>query len=207
MLSGYNAFIIFLRLRKHFEESSFDYFKSPLKYTYTNYEKARFKNLFEFVARKYPEKNRCFLFYLGNFIQNKSFNMSLLKDHFEECRTDYLKWKARYNSMLYYVEKDLNKLLDKQSFESLISSNSRWSGKIDYPDLLVSYLQREIYPETILCLDSLYNIISQWKEIREGLVLPSVIRHLEAYKPFVRVDEPLKQMIYTKVDMNDVTKC
>lgn len=185
-MTAYEAYILFLALKRHFTDDKYDFLKYNGKVNASRdaFESRRDKYSFAKLAKKSDPK----YFLLANFLNNTDIWIGSLVDD-EIHDKIYLDWLRRNQAMEYNFRLELDRLGD--DLDALI----RTTG--DYPALLEAYLWGQISAESIVVLDSILNFLPYWKKhINDTMVFPEYARKLQKYKPFVRFDRiKMKQIM------------
>lgn len=177
-MSPYEAYILYLALKRHFTSDSYNFlqYNGKVNASREAFESRRDKYSFAKLAKKDDPKG----FLLANFINDVNTWIGNLVDdpNYDQI---YIDWCRRNQALEYNFRLELDRLGD--DMESLI----RTTG--DYPKLYESYIWGLISSETMVVLDSVLNFLPYWrKHINDSVVFPDYARRLQKYKPFVRFD-------------------
>lgn len=185
-MTAFEAYIMFLALKRHFSSEKYDYFRynGKVKANEESFNKRNDKYYFYKLSKKLDLEG--FLVsnlvegdvgWVGNLIQDKKFDVV------------YQTWRGRQESLSYNYKTDLSKL--PPDFNEAVSIPS---GE-QYPIILQLYLHNVIKIESLLILDQLANFIENWTNIEDKTLWPIEKMKLIKYKPFIRFDrEKFKQL-------------
>lgn len=176
---GYDAYIKYLALKKHFSSDQYDYHKYNGKVR-ASIETFRTRNDAYFFT-KLASKENCFELILSNVLRNPNVWVRQILD--DEGERNYLDWKKRIDSLSHNFKSDLNKLRDDYS-ENFISVDGQ------HPYIMRLYVERKITLETFSIITGYANIFDYWdQKIVDKIVSRDIIRYARKYKPFLTYDQ------------------
>lgn len=186
-MNGYEAYCMFMAVKRHFTDPNYDYFKYNGKIKTS--EDAFGKRNDCFFFRKLGAVKDPFGFLIANFVNAnnpKSLHVTELIRS-EKAEAIYKEWKKRQSALEYLVKSELT-LLERESFVV-------YSG--NYPKLLDLYLSRKISIETIGVLNDILIFFPYWnKNINDQLIWPDIRMKVEKYVPFLEYErEQMKEII------------
>jgi len=185
-VNGYTAYQIYLSLKLHFTNESYDATKYAFKTSANESAFTRRKDrfFFERIGRKYKETDIVIDYFTANFLAG----VKWIGDMKEE---NYSKYVKRMESLSYGFEKDLNTLYKQcDSFDKICTSTIAF-------DCL---LAEEISIETVAIIDLLVNNLRRLKkDIRDPLgMYTEQIENILKYKLLLsRRNMPTKKLVNT----------
>ena len=171
----------YMALRRHFNSSSYDYFKYYGKVrgdAENSFNKRKDKFFFEKVAKHRDPHG----FMLANFAK---YPKTWIRDiaYSDEAEKTYQDWLKRKESLTYLLQKDLNKL--QFPFDRNFAIEDR-----QLSHLLVLYLGGEINIETACILTDLVGCYRYWnKQLKEDVIWQEIGQLIKKYTPFVNYDK------------------
>lgn len=178
---GYDAYLLYLGIKLHFNTESYDFIKynGKVDATIDAYLKRKDKFHFAKLSRKYKQELRDF------FIANLSFKDYWAGDLLEnEAHKRYTEWKKRQQSLFYNFESEVQSLLEKKSITEILTVKNG-----QHPHLLKQFLGKKISIETMCILEEITHYSKKWNTmISETIVYPNTINKINKYKSFVRYD-------------------
>ena len=176
---GFETYIKYLALKKHFTSDGYDYHKYNGKVR-ASMDKFRTRpDAYSFA--KLSKKDDVVNFMLANFINNPNIWIRQLLDY--EAENRYLNWRKKIESLTYTFKSEL-KNLDEDWTANFISRDGQ------HPYIMTQYNQRKISLETFTILVHTANIFDYWSEkIVDKIISHDIIRLSRKYKPFLVYDE------------------
>lgn len=178
-MQPFDAYKLFLAIKNHFTQDSYDYIKYNGKVTasFNSFLARKDKYYFSKLAKKEDTLN----FLVANFLEKEK--IGWVGDLMQEDADDnYRKWLGRQQNLSYLVKEDLSKLDDIKDACRVVDGQ--------HPKLLRMLMQRDLIPETLLVLDFFSNIFDSWdRKIQDTIVWPTYKMKLIKYKPFFNFDK------------------
>jgi len=175
---GFNVYVNYLALKKHFTTDSFDYHKYNGKIR-SSFEKFAVRNDVYFFTKISKEDDYENLL-LSNVLKNPNVWIREIAD--AEGQRIFMEWKKKIESLGYIFRSDLSHLNDDYK-SNFISVNGQ------HPYIMTQYLQGSVSLETFTILTHIANIFSYWEKIMvDKIVAPDIIRLAKKYKPFLSYD-------------------
>jgi hypothetical protein len=171
----------YMALRRHFNSSSYDYFKYYGKVrgdAENSFNKRKDKFFFEKVAKHRDPHG----FMLANFVK---YPKTWIRDiaYSDGAEKTYQDWLKRKESLTYLLQNDLNKL--QFPFDRNFAIEDR-----QLSHLLVLYLGGEINIETACILTDLVGCYRYWnKQLKEDVIWQEIGQLIKKYTPFVNYDK------------------
>ena len=191
-MNGYDLYCTYQAIKLHFtsEQYNFFHYDGKTRVSIDAFQKRRDKFLFHRLARKYRD-DEMVPFLVANFIHSDdNWTKSLLEEEAEEAYRD---WKRRTDSMTKIYTEDLQKVCNKENFNSLFEVKDG-----QHPKLLVHYMQKDVTLETLVILNNIFDFIKIWdKKIQDDIVYPKISRKVRKYGSFLNVNVD-KYKILTK---------
>jgi len=171
----------YMALRRHFNSSSYDYFKYYGKVrgdAENSFNKRKDKFFFEKVAKHRDPHG----FMLANFAK---YPKTWIRDiaYSDGAEKTYQDWLKRKESLTCLLQKDLSKL--QFPFDLNFAIEDR-----QLSHLLVLYLGGEINIETTCILTDLVGCYRYWnKQLKEDVIWQEIGQLIKKYTPFVKYDK------------------
>jgi hypothetical protein len=173
-MDAFHAYKIYIALKNHFNQPSYDYIKynGKTNVTQNSFMKRRDKGFFSKASRKYGGDIKDY--FIANMIKDPD---KWIGDYNEE---NYIDWMKRRDSLSYIFKNELdggdfNKLFD-------IADNN-------HPIILKRYLASAISLETLVILDNLVGFTKEFdKKMEDDFIWPSISTLIKKYKVFIKVD-------------------
>lgn len=177
--SGFETYIKYLALKKHFTTDGYDYHKYNGKVR-ASIETFRTRpDAYSFA--KLSKKDDVINFMLANFINNPNIWIRQLLDF--EAQDRYNDWRKKQESLTYTFKSEL-KNLDEDWTANFVSRDGQ------HPYIMTQYSQKKISLETFTILTHTANIFDYWSEkIVDKIISLDIIRLSRKYKPFLVYDE------------------
>jgi hypothetical protein len=177
--SGFNTYIDYLALKRHFETDSYDYqkYRGKVKGSIDSFRTRPDAFFFQKLSKETESHEKL----LANIIKNpKVWIRDIIDDNGEKV---FLDWKKRIESLTYTFQQDLNKL-DEDYKSNYVVSNGQ------HPRLMILYMQKQVSLETITILFHISKVSAYWeKEIVDKFIARDIMRLLRKYYPFLEIDE------------------
>jgi len=189
-MDAFDAFKLYLALKSHFTNKTYDYFKygGKTKASKLTFEKRHDKYFFH----KLSKRKDIIGFLVANFVYNanKWAGDLLQNSDAEQC---YIRYQRYKESLTYQFTNDLDKL-DPCFDNNIVVTDGQ------HPKLLKLLLQNEINIETLVILQEIVSFMKYWnKTIEDNVVWPDVYLRCKKYKPFMEFDkDKLKQIVLDK---------
>lgn len=196
-MEGYECWQNYLLIKTHFSNSTFDAtkYRKPSGKVST-YEKRNDKRFFEFLAKRFPDKD-IQPFFISQFLKTDAYIIDMVDD-LDECIRTFHDWKRRMNGLQHTFEKDCRLITNFMSEKDLSFDDIFRAKKERYPIILRLMMEKFITLETyiilekVLTLSTKYNIIYTNDHIYEHYEL--LIRKYGYYFKFVDVKHYKKLM-------------
>jgi hypothetical protein len=194
-MTGYQCYIMFNALKRHFSDKNYDFIKyhGKVRLSKESFDKNNAKFLFESLSKRKDPKGLV----ISNLIRNDMWIKDILS---VESEKNYNAWVSRTESLKYTFQNQLELLSDNIRNEFMFDGD-------EYPPLLKKYLSRKIQPETLVILNDQANFLRSWyAKTIDTIIIPDVIVRLWKYKSFLQYDSSVMNKIlvdkYSKCDIN-----
>lgn len=187
-MTPFEAYQMFLALKRHFDSKGYDYHKygGKVKLNPANFELRKDKYLYYKLSKFKDPKT----FIIANLIdRDVTWIGDLFDTKSETCYTEYCK---RQQSITYKFKSDIAKLDDD------LNANFTVVGG-QYPLALRLYLKGEITIETLIILDGVFGIFTRWdKAIADPIIWPSIHHKCVKARSFMSypIDKMKKELKY-----------
>jgi hypothetical protein len=178
-MTPYETYVLFLALKRHFTESSYDAFKYcfKVKTSVDAFERRNDKYFFAKLA-KHENPRNFLLAALTRTDAKKVFIGNIIRDN---------KYEAYYSQLGAYYQ------APEYMFESEISALQKTDFQVksgQHPGIIDTYFFGDLSIETLAILDKETKIVDYWnKNIRDTLIWPDLAFKIRKYAPFVRYDK------------------
>lgn len=187
-MTGYETYIDYLALKRHFTTADYDYhkFNGKIKATPQSYEARKDRWHFEKLA-KHKDPHGLIL---ANLIEDPKLYILDLA-YSEGCQRTYLNWLKRTQALSVTIRQDLSKL--DENFDS----NFKVTEQSQFPKLIELYQEKLIIPETICVLVAMVDCIGYWdRKLANDPIWEEIRMFLIKYTPFIRFDrEKIKKIV------------
>ena len=193
-MSPFEVYEMYLSIKMHFTQPSYDYFKysGKVRSNIESFNKRKDRYFFEKLSRKKTRKD-VLDYFVSNFIESSDPSKMWVGELKTSGEDNYLKWKGRTQSFSYLFESDLNTLTkDCHLYEAIIS-------KSGHPKIIKYYLAGKISLETIVVMDDLTKFMSKLSESYDP-VLGIIESRINKYRSFFVYDKnSVVRMIRSKM--------
>jgi hypothetical protein len=179
-MSPFEVYEMYLAIKMHFTQPSYDYFKysGKVKSNIESFNKRKDRYFFEKLSRKKARKD-VLDYFVSNFIESSDPSKMWVGEMKISGEDNYLKWKGRVHSFTYLFESDLNTLTeDCHLYEAIIS-------KLGHPKIIKYYLAGRICLESVVVMDDLTKFMSKLSDP----VLEIIKARVSKYSPFFVYDK------------------
>jgi hypothetical protein len=187
-MTGFEVYQMYLSLKLHFTKDDYDYFRfnGKTRASEESFNKRNDSYFFKKLASKY-DRDRIQEYFVSNFISD---NRGYIKDIIRPSgETIYSNWKKKQESFLYNFREEVSLLLDnidfpyEENFDKLfVCSKGR------HPNILTSYLRKEISLETLVIFETCLGYVKRLDETLTDPVWQQVKIQVIKYAPFLTID-------------------
>lgn len=185
-MTGFEAYLIYLGLKLHFNSEQFNFFTNKSRASLVSFNRRGDKMKFESLAKKKDAKG----ILLANFIEDNTYYIGS-----EVTEPVYLDWKRRNQSLAYVFQNDLN-CFDTDFLENLKVHDGQ------HPKILKLFLGKKICIETLCIISAMFKAIPYWdKHLGDDILWAEIRLKLLKYPAFFKFDmDKYKKIILDKFD-------
>ena len=179
-LTGYETFCLFIALKNHFTQKSYDFFKynGKVHIGKETYLTRKDKFVFEMIAKKFNRDDAINLM-VSNFIADRPYAVDFIHDDGVEAYTQH---KKVLESLTYTFMNEMEKALlyvsdPKQLFQRADN---------DYPTILNLYYQQEISLQTLVILSHFVPFVDKFDvKLKGDYIWDTISTRIKKYSPFL----------------------
>ena len=193
-MTGYECYQIYLALRLHFQQDSYDYFKynKKVKSSVSAYQKRNDKIFFEHLGRE-TERN-VMRYFLATFVSHQQGGIGL--DDKSQLEKNFMNWRKRLESLPYVFKEECTALLEqiiekkhRQFDEHPEFTELFVCKKGKHPIILKALLGKYISMETFVILNQLLGFTSDFdKMMQDDHTWKEYGRIVRKYDPFLNLN-------------------
>ena len=197
MMEAYDAYKMYLGIKLHFGQESYDFFRynGAVNASKDSFMHRNDRYFFHKLGKRYDNELREFL--VSNFSKEDSINpKGLLANQAEE---NYTQWKKNQQSITRIFDQDLKKCLDiYDSFGIMFVTESRNS----HPPIVKMIQSDKIQIQSAIILDHYLNWIDYVeREVDDEWVWPRIRDMLRKCQPFIKFNETkCKEVLRNRVE-------
>ena len=197
MMEAYDAYKMYLGLRLHFKQASYDYvrYNGAVNCSKDSFMQRNDRYFFHKIGKKYDGELEPFL--VSNFVHGDKVNPKWLTG--EEASTNYTKWKKNQQSITRVFDQDLKKCLDIcETFGIMFLTESR----VKHPPIVKFIDSGKMNVESAIILDHFLNWIDYVeREVDDAWVWPRIRNMLRKCQPFIKFNETkCKEILRNRVE-------
>lgn len=190
-MTPFEAYQLFLAVKMHFTQPSYDMVKynGKVNANFNSFCKRRDKYQFAKLARHKDPQN----FLIANFIDgNNKWVGELFTDDSEH---NYVEWLKRQQSLTYMITNEIE-MLDDNFIEHFKVKDGQ------HPNLLVMYKRNKIHIETLTVLNNILQFFPIWdKKINDTIIWPNIRDKCLKYHHFLHYDKTkIKKLVKSMVE-------
>lgn len=185
-MTGYEVYLLYLRLKMHFNSEKFDFLTNRNKASVNSWNKRNDKHFFNSLAKHADPKGVL----LANFISDPTYYVGS-----EVTEPVYTEWRRRNQSLTYVFQNDLN-CMDSDFLENLKSHDNQ------HPKIIKLFLGKKICIETLCIIAALFKAVPYWnKHLKDDFLWKEIRLKLLKYPTFFKYDtEKFKKILLDKFD-------
>ncbi len=206
-MNGFEVYKIYLALKSHFKQDSYDFFKygGKTRASTTTFLNRKDSYFFEKLAKKHTTESIT-NYLLANLVHNENLWIGEVFD--SQCDKVYIDWQRRQESISYVFSKDCETILDHIERKGLQFDDVFKCHGIDHPIILKLLLQNTITVESFVILDCMLNFTKELNDkLKDDYVWKEIGRKCERYKPFLpscAAQAKYKKIIIEKIKKYDL---
>tara|TARA_R100001510_G_C7646230_1_gene203524 strand:- start:230 stop:829 length:600 start_codon:yes stop_codon:yes gene_type:complete len=186
-VNAFETYKAYMAIRNHFSMKSYDYFKYNGK-TRANYNSFLKRKDKIFFAKLGKTKGKVLTDYLvSNFVVNSKIGWigELLSEQSEKT---YVEWKRKVESLSYLIDDETSFMNDwtQEEFNNYFTIDNRSDT---HPPIVISFLQKNISLETIVCINSLLSFFNQYDKVFTDPIYEEVRDLCKKYEPFLKFEK------------------
>lgn len=182
-MTDYEAYKIYCALKRHFQSTSYDYFKynGKVRTSRSTFEKRPDKYFFTKLAKHKDIVG----FLVANFVHGDRWVGDLVNEQVAEKA--YRDWLMRKQSFSYVFKNDLEKI------DNLIECLKVTDNQ--HPKLFRMYLAKEVCAETLITINKVQRFFGYWTKNLKDFIWAEEKNKLLKLAPFISYDEKYKQIL------------
>ena len=196
-MDAIDAYKIYLGVKNHFTQDSYDWFKynKKVNVTYDSFLKRKDKIFFAKLGNRKDAYLEEFL--VSNFLHDTKIWVGELLS--EECEERYKEWKRKQESLTYVFKSEID-FLSGMTPDELNTFFSAKDG--DQPPIIKKYLRKEISLDTLSILNSFLHFTKSYDKIVHDPIYKEVSKLCKKYQPFLKYDTARMKKTLKEVVMN-----
>jgi len=196
-MDAIDAYKIYLGVKNHFTQDSYDWFKynKKVNVTYDSFLKRKDKIFFAKLGNRKDAYLEEFL--VSNFLHDTKIWVGELLS--EECEERYKEWKRKQESLTYVFKSEID-FLSGMSPDELNAFFTAKDG--DHPPIIKKYLRKEISLDTLSILNSFLHFTKSYDKIVHDPIYREVSKLCKKYQPFLKYDTARMKKTLKEVVMN-----
>ena len=197
MTDAYDAYKMYLGLRLHFNQKSYDYFRynGAVNCSKDSFMQRSDRYFFHKIGKKYNGELEPFL--VSNFVSRDTVNPKWLTG--EGASKNYDKWKKNQQSITRVFDQDIKKCLDiYDTFGIMFITESR----VKHPPIVKLIDSGKLNIESAVILDQYLNWIDYVeREVDDEWIWPRIRDMLRNCQPFIKFNETkCKEVLKNRVE-------
>ena len=184
-MNGYEVYKIYLALKAHFTQDSYDFFRygGKTRAKFETFERRKDRYFFDKLAKSLDPMT-AHNYMLANLVHSDRLWIGEMFDG--KCDVIHREWQRRQQSLSYVFEQDCEKILS-QSENKKISFNEMFRcQRHQHPEIFKLLLQNEISIEGFIILDSILGFFKDFdKCLPDDVMWKETGKKCRRYKPFL----------------------
>lgn len=182
-MDAIDAYKVYLGIKNHFTQDSYDWFKynKKVNVTYDSFMRRKDKIFFAKLGNRKDSYLEDFL--VSNFLHDTKMWVGELLS--EECEDRYKEWKRKQESLTYIFRNEMD-FVSGWTPEQLNDFFDAKAG--DHPPIIKKYLRGDISLETLAILNSLLHFVKRYDIIIHDPIYKEVSKICKKYQPFLSYD-------------------
>ena len=182
-MDAIDAYKVYLGIKNHFTQDSYDWFKynKKVNVTYDSFMKRKDKIFFAKLGNRKDAYLEEFL--VSNFLHDTKMWVGELLS--EECEDRYKEWKRKQESLTYIFKNEMD-FVSGWTPEQLNEFFDAKGG--DHPQIIKKYLRGDISLETLAILNSVLHFVKRYDIMIHDPIYKEVSKICRKYQPFLSYD-------------------
>ena len=182
-MDAIDAYKVYLGIKNHFTQDSYDWFKynKKVNVTYDSFMKRKDKIFFAKLGNRKDAYLEDFL--VSNFLHDTKMWVGELLS--EECEDRYKEWKRKQESLTYIFKNEMD-FVSGWTPEQLNEFFDVKGG--DHPPIIKKYLRGDISLETLAILNSVLHFVKRYDIMIHDPIYKEVSKICKKYQPFLSYD-------------------
>ena len=182
-MDAIDAYKVYLGIKNHFTQDSYDWFKynKKVNVTYDSFMKRKDKIFFAKLGNRKDAYLEDFL--VSNFLHDTKMWVGELLS--EECEDRYKEWKRKQESLTYIFKNEMD-FVSGWTPEQLNEFFDAKGG--DHPPIIKKYLRGDISLETLAILNSVLHFVKRYDIMIHDPIYKEVSKICKKYQPFLSYD-------------------
>lgn len=182
-MDAIDAYKVYLGIKNHFTQDSYDWFKynKKVNVTYDSFMKRKDKIFFAKLGNRKDAYLEDFL--VSNFLHDTKMWVGELLS--EECEERYKEWKRKQESLTYIFKNEMD-FVSGWTPEQLNEFFDAKGG--DHPPIIKKYLRGDISLETLAILNSVLHFVKRYDIMIHDPIYKEVSKICRKYQPFLSYD-------------------
>jgi len=180
ILSDYDVFLLYIRVKLHFTQDRFDFFKSPIRMSVDIFNKRNDKKLFKALSRKATNKLRIINYFVSGYVEtDKNYLLDFLS---HETGVLHKNRMSRIKNIKTVFQKDVMEIYStcgsmERAFET---------GVTGFPYLLKMVMEKRVTLESLIILNEIYKFLDSWKlQYETNIVVSTLLKKTTKYRVFL----------------------
>lgn len=189
-MTGYEVFRYYLTIKTHFG-GTYDYFKYRglmKNVSEISYERRLDKAFFDAIARKVSQEN-IMMFFVANFVHNKSMYIGEYYVNFEKAKSVFLAWKKLASNLYFTYCNDLRNIVDFAIRNEITGQELFKVKDSDHPLIFRFLLSDMICIETFVILENIIKFCASIDaKLKDEIIWKQEYKIVSNYTPFMVYD-------------------
>jgi hypothetical protein len=184
-MNGFEVYKIYLALKAHFTQESYDFFKygGKTRAKSSTFDNRKDRYFFEKLA-KTLDRQTAFNYILANLVYSDRLWIGEMFDG--KCDEVYKNWQKKQESLSYIFGQDCENIMNYMEKRALSFNDMFVCQKDQHPEIFRLLLQEEITIEGFIILDSLLGFFKDFDDcLPNDVMWKATGNKCKNYKPFL----------------------
>jgi hypothetical protein len=189
-MTGFEAYVKFLALRRHFTDHNYDFHKynGKVKASEEKYRKDR-KIYYFFERLVLTRKEEIIVeFLLSSFIMSKNPSKVWIQDLISSSELKYSEYRLLKDNLSKIIEDDFNLIISFCVTHEIDFNDLFYTDGKKHPPIIKLFLSDKISIETVIVIDKIIHFTENLDKKLTDSVWKSVLFGIQKYKPFLKID-------------------